>query len=288
MSVMAHVVSPHRSARHRIRLEGVANMFRLKSAIPALVLAIAALPSAAATLFTYQGTLDDGGSPANGTYDFAFTVVNGSDNALTASLPRDDIVVTDGVFTVPLDFGIAFTTTQRYLRISVRPGAETGAYTTLTPNTAFGATPTAIYADRAEDAQFSALADDVVDNAINSVDIADTAVTTTKIANNAVTATQIASNTLTLSKFEGQNSLYDFSLTAGANDCSDFSISFGGDIDTDDIPILSLPGDQVLPDKIMVTALRVSAPNTVVVRICNVGTTSASTGALTWRLTTLR
>jgi hypothetical protein len=287
MSVMARDVTP-RSTRHRFRFEGIANMFRMKSAVAALVFALAALPTAAATLFTYQGKLDDGGSPANGTYDFAFTVVNGNDSPLTATLPRDDIVVTDGVFTVPLDFGNAFSTTQRYLRISVRPGAETGPYTTLTPNTPFGATPTAIYSDRADRAQSAFVADDVVDGSINTIDLDDQAVTTAKIANNAVTATQIASNALTLAKFEGQNSLYGFTISAPANDCTDYSIAFNGDVDTDDIPILSLPGDQVLPDKIMVTALRVSAPNTVVVRICNVGTTSVNTGALTWRLTTLR
>src|SRR6266853_2114843 len=59
------------------------------------------------TKFTYQGRLLDHGNPAAGSYDMQFTprdaVTNG--NAVGGPVTRAPVEVTNGLFTVTLDFG---------------------------------------------------------------------------------------------------------------------------------------------------------------------------------------
>jgi hypothetical protein len=105
------------------------------------------------TAFSYQGQLTDGSAPANGPYDLQFklfdAVTNG--NQVGATVTRDDLNVTNGVFNTSLDFGAAaFPGAARWLEISVRAGASTGAYTTLTPRQQINSTPYAIRALSAE------------------------------------------------------------------------------------------------------------------------------------------
>jgi hypothetical protein len=95
------------------------------------------------TAFTYQGHLTDGGSPANGTYDFQFKLHDAASagNQL-GTVTKEDVTVTDGLFTVVLDFGIgAFTGDARWLEIGVRPGTSTGAFTVLSPRQALTPSP---------------------------------------------------------------------------------------------------------------------------------------------------
>ncbi|HQM63326.1 MAG TPA: hypothetical protein PK176_08420 [Acidobacteriota bacterium] len=106
-------------------------------AVVLLGLALAA-PAAGAdlgTAFTYQGRLVVGGSPANGTYDFQFTLYDDASGGMAlGTVDVGDITVAGGLFTVALDFGEAAITGQaRWLAIGVRPGASTGAYTALSP-----------------------------------------------------------------------------------------------------------------------------------------------------------
>jgi len=97
--------------------------------------------------FTYQGRLTDGGGPANGSYDFQFKLYDAAGGGVwVGTIPKDDVTVTDGLFTVELGFGSAFTGDARWLEIGVRPGASAGAYTTLMPRQALTATPYALYA----------------------------------------------------------------------------------------------------------------------------------------------
>ena len=74
------------------------------------------------TAFTYQGALRDNGNPANDLFDMTFSlwdaVAGGSQAGLDIVL--QDVVVTDGLFAVDLDFGPeAFTNASRWLQISV-------------------------------------------------------------------------------------------------------------------------------------------------------------------------
>src|SRR5262245_36807046 len=70
------------------------------------------------TTFTYQGQLKDGGMAVNGPYDLTFRLfpseVGGAPIGLTVALPAT--AVTDGLFTVSLDFGAGvFDGTPRWL-----------------------------------------------------------------------------------------------------------------------------------------------------------------------------
>jgi len=98
--------------------------------------------------FTYQGVLEDGGSPANGSYDFLFRLFNASAAGAQVgpNVFVNDHVVTDGQFTVILDFGNVFDGEMLWLQVYVRPGASGGAYTTLSPRQELTATPFAAIA----------------------------------------------------------------------------------------------------------------------------------------------
>lgn len=108
--------------------------------------------AALGTAFTYQGQLKDGGNPANGAYDFEFALYDALSGGaqIGSTVSANDVTVTNGYFTTPLDFGAsAFTGDKRYLEIRVRPGASSGAYTTLSPRQELTATPYALYAKSA-------------------------------------------------------------------------------------------------------------------------------------------
>ena len=100
------------------------------------------------TSFTYQGYLTDGGSPADGEYDFQFMLFDaasvGSQVGVTATEENLDVV--EGYFTVELDFGAVFDGTALWLEIWVRPGASTGVYQQLLPRQPLTAVPYANYA----------------------------------------------------------------------------------------------------------------------------------------------
>jgi hypothetical protein len=102
------------------------------------------------TAFTYQGRLTDGGSPANGEYDFQFELYNGNDGSdVGRPISKENVSVTEGLFTVELDFGDVFDGTPLLLGISVRPGSSSGTYTTLSPRQWLTPAPYAHYAAHA-------------------------------------------------------------------------------------------------------------------------------------------
>ncbi|MDQ7028894.1 MAG: hypothetical protein Q9O62_03515 [Ardenticatenia bacterium] len=96
-----------------------------------------AVQAVVGTTFTYQGRLTDGGNPANGTYDFEFKLYDGSDpdtaTQVGSTVTKEDVPVTDGLFTVELDLGDVFDGTALWLQIGVRPGTSTDAFTSLAP-----------------------------------------------------------------------------------------------------------------------------------------------------------
>ena len=113
--------------------------------------------SALGTAFTFQGSLNDGDVPANGTYDFQFRLYDDISAGFQkgSTVPKDDVTVTDGRFTVLLDFGGIFDGTAMYLEIDVRAGSSTGAYATLTPRQRLTPTPYALFAMNAMNAYSS-------------------------------------------------------------------------------------------------------------------------------------
>jgi hypothetical protein len=108
------------------------------------------------TAFTYQGRLtDSAGNPLTGAYDFEFKLYDaaGSGSQVGSTVPQNDIPVSQGHFTVMLDFGLGrFTGNPRWLEISVRPGASLSGYALLTPRQALTPTPYALYAANAPSA----------------------------------------------------------------------------------------------------------------------------------------
>ena len=99
------------------------------------------------TTFTYQGQLKQNGSPVNGVCDFQFSLWNelsgGNQIGLTQSPPP--VGVTDGAFTVQLDFGSgAFQGDARWLEIAVCCPSGCDPKITLTPRQALTAAPYAL------------------------------------------------------------------------------------------------------------------------------------------------
>lgn len=123
--------------------------------------------------FTYQGRLTDSGSPANGNYDLRFVLydsdVGGTQIGNTIAL--NSVPVTNGLFTVTLDFGAPATATatatasptpsptviaapgvwdgnSRWVEIAVRT-AGASSYTILSPRQPVTPVPYALYAKAA-------------------------------------------------------------------------------------------------------------------------------------------
>ncbi|MDM7920930.1 MAG: tail fiber domain-containing protein [Pyrinomonadaceae bacterium] len=103
--------------------------------------------------FTYQGTLNLSGSPANGSYDFEFRLFDAADGGaqVGSTATRSGVTVTNGVFSVALSFVGAFSGTDRWLEIWVRPSGGVG-YQTLAPRVKLTSAPYAIRSQAAETA----------------------------------------------------------------------------------------------------------------------------------------
>ena len=115
-----------------------------------LMALLATIHQAAAqgTAFTYQGRLNDGASPANGSYDIRFylrdALIAGNPVGTTNTIAP--VVASNGLFTVTLDFSNQFPGAARWLEIGVRTNGSVAAYTTLAPRQALLPTPYAITA----------------------------------------------------------------------------------------------------------------------------------------------
>lgn len=108
------------------------------------------MASGQGTSFTYQGQLLNGGSPANGSYTMTFAlfdVVSGS-SAIAGPVTNNAVVVTNGLFTVTIDFGAVFTGTNYWLEIGVETNGGS-PFVTLVPRQALAPTPYAIFANTA-------------------------------------------------------------------------------------------------------------------------------------------
>ena len=120
-----------------------------------LVVALISVSSSQAqtSIFTYQGKLNDAAAAATGTYQMQFALFpaasTGSQIGSTltfdgSSLPA--VQVTNGIFTVQLDFGSSpFTSgADRFLEISVKHAADILGYTTLAPRQQLTSSPYSI------------------------------------------------------------------------------------------------------------------------------------------------
>ena len=133
-----------------------------------LMLMIVAAPiltaCAQGTAFTYQGRLNDLNGLATGLYDLSFTIYDAasSGNAVgNGAITNAATPVTNGLFTVTLDFGGGvFDGNARWLEIAVQPAGGTN-FTTLTPRQALTATPYAQFSGSAATALIATSANSV-------------------------------------------------------------------------------------------------------------------------------
>jgi hypothetical protein len=116
-----------------------------------LFLALAA--RAQTTAFTYQGQLISSNGAATGSYDFRFQIYNANNSVVAGPLTNAPVGVTNGLFTVTLDFGASvFDGSTRSLEIGVRGYGDTNAYAVLSPRQTLTSVPYAIQSLNASNA----------------------------------------------------------------------------------------------------------------------------------------
>jgi hypothetical protein len=114
-----------------------------------LLTAVLPIPAfAQGTAFTYQGMLNDNGARANGTYDLTFKVYDSTNNpasVVAGPITNTGVSISNGFFTVMLDFGNVFDGNVRSLEIGVRTnGGE--SFNPLSPRQPLTAVPYAVFA----------------------------------------------------------------------------------------------------------------------------------------------
>ena len=97
------------------------------------------------TEFTFQGSLKDNATPANGHYDFEFELFDlvSAGSQIGATIPKNNVPVANGIFFVKLDFGAVFPGSDRFLEIRVRLAGQP-SFTTLTPRQLVNSAPYSI------------------------------------------------------------------------------------------------------------------------------------------------
>ncbi len=142
--------------------------------------------SAQTTEIVFQGQLQSTGTPANGNFDMEFALFDlvGGGSQIGSTLTRSGVAVTNGIFSVNLDFGSSFPGATRFLEIRVRT-AGGGSFTTLSPRQAVTSSPYSIKSLNADNAASAATAT----NATNAAN-AQNAVTFSGTLNGDVTGTQ--------------------------------------------------------------------------------------------------
>ncbi len=173
--------------------------------------------------FTYQGRLTDNNVAAGGTYEMEFRVFDAATagNQLPQPTPvtltftiagTNPVTVSNGVFTVKLDFGNGvFTGADRWLEISVRKPSDPPGFTLLTPRQPITSSPYSIKTLNANaadslssacilcitDAQISGIDGSKVTGSVASATTAGSATTSTTAATatNALNLGGLAANT---------------------------------------------------------------------------------------------
>ena len=192
------------------------------------------------TAFTYQGVLNDSDGPVAGSYDMRFAIYDAvTDGSAVGSALTNTVAVSNGLFTVTLDFGSGtFAGEARWLEIGVRTNGSAGDFTAMSPRQTLTSAPYALYAPGAGTAgsasnllgvlaagQLSgtypnalnlsnpanSLSGDgsqltgigtsaLADNSVTSAKIVDGAVSTADIADSAIITAKLADNAVTSAK----------------------------------------------------------------------------------------
>jgi hypothetical protein len=138
------------------------------------------------TAFTYQGSLANGGLPANGSYDLTFTLfsTNAGGAAIAGPVTNSATAVSNGLFTVTIDFGAGvFNGGNDWLEIAVQTNGGSG-FTTLAPRQQITPTPYAIYSANAGSALTATTATTAGSSTTATSATSATSATTATTANN--------------------------------------------------------------------------------------------------------
>lgn len=111
-----------------------------------LLTADARRAAAVGTAFTYQGQLLQNGTPVNGMCDLQFSLFDVPVDGIPLgnTLIQLGFTVSNGLLTLPLDFGPMFDGGDRWLEIATRCPSGPGEFTTLQPRQPITATPYAL------------------------------------------------------------------------------------------------------------------------------------------------
>ena len=155
--------------------------------VTAALIWLAPVVSAQGNAFSFQGRLNDGTNPANGSYDLQFRLYDAiaGGTQIGAVVARPNTTLINGVFSVALDFGAtAFNNPNSiFIEIAVRPNGNPNAYTILGPRQQLTVVPFAVRAANATNA-------DNATNAQNSVNSQNSVNATNAVnAQNSVNAT---------------------------------------------------------------------------------------------------
>ena len=126
-----------------------------------VLLALVSVGRTQGTALLYQGRLNGSAGPANGVFDFNFTVYDAlaDGNSVAGPLTKAATPVTNGLFTLTLDFGAGvFTGPDRWLELAVDAGLGDG-FVTLTPRQPLAAVPYSIYSGNSAHADLAAQSD---------------------------------------------------------------------------------------------------------------------------------
>jgi hypothetical protein len=130
---------------------GKTEMNRAKSKFAVTMMSLTLLPlphvTGQLTAFTYQGRLEDGGTPASGSYDFIFEIFDDETGGTSLGIQTNAaIAVTGGFFAVTVDYGAGmFNGDDRWLEIHATTHAGQ-SFALLAPRQKVTATPYAIAA----------------------------------------------------------------------------------------------------------------------------------------------
>lgn len=133
-------------------------LFKISTALViGLVFALSAFSQT--TEFTYQGKLVESAQPADGNYDFEFALFDAlaGGNQIGTTITKTNVPVSEGVFSVKLDFGDQFPGGGRWLEIRVKQ-TTSGTFTTLNPRQSVASSPYAVKSLNAENANLATTA----------------------------------------------------------------------------------------------------------------------------------
>lgn len=156
------------------------------------------LPAASASLFTYQGRLSQGGAGVDGKYDLTFSLYDLAAGGVQLGTTVTNLAadVTNGLFTVALDFGSAvFEGGMPWLEVGVRTNNPADLFEILKPRQLVTASPQAIYSSKAGVATSASIANTVAAGAISNANLQASAVTSDKIADGTIVNADINGTT---------------------------------------------------------------------------------------------